>query len=194
MCDKNLEKIDILRDRFNISYSEAQQILEENQWNIVKALIYLEEREKTRKKEDKFSLDKDEIVNYIKDLIEKGNATRIKIKKNDKLLLDIPLTGAIAVGTISAIYPKILAVLTATAIISRVTIEVIKTDGTVEVINEIIKNAANTAKDTMYEVGKNVKETVKYTAEDIKEKMENKNNKNDFTNETSFSYSVKFDE
>lgn len=194
MCDKNLEKIDILRDRFNISYSEAQQILEENQWNVVKALIYLEEREKTRKKEDKFSLDKDEIVNYIKDLIEKGNATRIKIKKNDKLLLDIPLTGAIAVGTISAIYPKILAVLTATAIISRVTIEVIKTDGTVEVINEIIKNAANTAKDTMYEVGKNVKETVKYTAEDIKEKMENKNNKNDFTNETSFSYSVKFDE
>lgn len=194
MCDKNLEKIDILRDRFNISYSEAQQILEENQWNIVKALIYLEEREKTRKKEEKFSLDKDEIVNYIKDLIEKGNATRIKIKKNDKLLLDIPLTGAIAVGTISAIYPKILAVLTATAIISRVTIEVIKTDGTVEVINEIIKNAANTAKDTMYEVGKNVKETVKYTAEDIKEKMENKNNKNDFTNETSFSYSVKFDE
>ncbi|WP_454053571.1 DUF4342 domain-containing protein [Clostridium sp. Marseille-Q7071] len=183
MSEITLEKIDMLRERVNITYSEAKRVLELCNGDVLEALVYIEEEKKKKKSESYTFLDKDEIIEYIKSLIEKGNATRITIKKNNKTVFDIPLNGALAVGAVSVIYPKLLAVLAATALISRVTIEVTKTDGTVEVINKMMKNVVDDARDIATDV-----------TSDLKEKINKSFGKDNNIHETNFSYRVKFDD
>lgn len=181
MSEITLEKIDMLRERFDITYSEAKRVLELCNGDVLEALVYIEE-EKKKNKSYTF-LDKDEIIDYIKSLIEKGNATRITIKKNDKVIFDIPLNGALAVGAVSVMYPKLLAVLAATAVISRVTIEITKTDGTVEVINKMVKDVVDDAVDIVNDA-----------TSDLRDKINKSFGKDDRIHETNFSYKVKFDD
>ncbi|GAA0122200.1 MAG: DUF4342 domain-containing protein [Clostridium argentinense] len=181
MSEITLEKIDMLRERFDITYSEAKRVLELCNGDVLEALVYIEE-EKKKNKSYTF-LDKDEIIDYIKSLIEKGNATRITIKKNDKVIFDIPLNGALAVGAVSVMYPKLLAVLAATAVISRVTIEITKTDGTVEVINKMVKDVVDDAVDIVNDA-----------TSDLRDKINKSFGKDDHIHETNFSYKVKFDD
>lgn len=50
MSDITLEKIDIIRERTNVSYAEAKKALEIADGNVVDALIYIEEDQKRKKK------------------------------------------------------------------------------------------------------------------------------------------------
>ncbi|GAA0126754.1 DUF4342 domain-containing protein [Clostridium sp. CTA-19] len=188
MSEITLEKIDILRNRFNISYSEAKKVLEKCDGDLVEALVYLEESQSDKKKKELF--DKDEIVNYIKRLIEKGNVTRIRVKKDDEIIIDVPLNGVIVTGAISALYPKFLvlltATLTATAVVTKITIEVSKEDGTVEVINKYIENGKKVVKATTSDVMEKVSDVTSA----IKLKLNNLSDKEDNLKENSFSYKV----
>lgn len=44
----NFEKVEKLRERANVSYEEAKQALENSNWDILDAMIYLEKNGKTR--------------------------------------------------------------------------------------------------------------------------------------------------
>ncbi len=74
-----LEKIDIIRERTGATYTEAKEALEACEGNVVDALVYMENKVKEEKEE--LYTTKDELVKWIKDIIKKGNVTRIKSQK-----------------------------------------------------------------------------------------------------------------
>ena len=109
----NLEQIDELRKRANVSYGDAKNALEQNEGNIIESLIYLEKQNKI-KPDDKTCNDST-FFNKIKILIKKGNETKLVIKKNDNIVLNICMTLAVIltiVATPIIIVGLILAILT----------------------------------------------------------------------------------
>ena len=179
MADITLEKIDIIKERTGVSYTDAKEALEQCDGDVVNALIYIEAKQK---KAPMFNMEemyttKDEFLSWIKDLVKKGNVTRIKIRKDDTVVIDIPVNAGIAAGIVGLIFPALIGIGLLTAVLTKVTIEITMADGTVEVVNTIIKN----------------------TVEEVKEKFHDtkdsfgKNNK-DEAEENVFKYTVKFDE
>ncbi|UZW12633.1 DUF4342 domain-containing protein [Clostridium pasteurianum] len=151
MAEITLEKIDIIRDRTGVSYTEAKEALEATEGNVVDALIYIERNSKTTK--EQIYTSKEEFTEWIKETIRKGNVTRIRVKKDEKVLVDIPVNAGVAAGiAIAAALPTLLAVIFLTAVVTRVTVEITKEDGSVEVVNKIIENAVSNVKDKAAEV------------------------------------------
>lgn len=114
---EKLKLVDKLREKTNISYEEAKIVLENNNWNILDALLYLEESGRVKKpsvsifytNEAKYSEVSKEIRNNeenkyknnksfqgvfesICKFIDTCNNIFIEIKKKDKVFLKIPLT------------------------------------------------------------------------------------------------------
>ncbi|EJO5347194.1 DUF4342 domain-containing protein [Clostridium botulinum] len=177
-----LEKIDIIRERTGATYTEAKEALEACDGNVVDALVYMENKVKGEK--DELYTTKDDLVKWIKENIKKGNVTRIKVKKEDKIIVDIPVNAGLAATAVALIWPPILLAAVAAALVTKVTIEITKEDGSVEVVNKIIKNTAN-----------DIKEKVNYTTSDIKEKFSNKfDNDLDGEENNFYSYTVNFEE
>ena len=180
MSEITLEKIDIVRERTGASYSEAKEALEACEGNVVDALIYLEGQKETPV--DNMFSSKEEFFDWLRDMINKGNVNRIRIKKDDKVLIDIPVTAGAAAMLTALIWPPILAVGLITAVVTKLTIEIIKSDGTVEVVNTAFKNTMDDVKDKFTE-----------TAEDLKDKFKGKG-KSEGKDENVYQYTVKFDE
>jgi uncharacterized protein DUF4342 len=106
-----IEKIDLLRERTNITYSEAQEILEKFDGNVVEALISLESNNKTNKyssnsyqtssqqeqrqnshkRQHDHSRHKETAMKWLKKL----HSTSLAISKNGRSLINLPLTIAI---------------------------------------------------------------------------------------------------
>lgn len=215
MEEINLEKIDLIRERCNVTYLEAKEALEASNGNVVDALIYIEQNQKNKSEE---IFNKEELISYIKELINKGNISRIKVKKDDEVVVDIPVNAGIATGLLSLAFPPLLALGFLTALITKVTIEITKTDGTVEVVNKIIKTTVNDVKDKINDLSKDVKvkvdgfstemkEKVGDISHDVKDKAEEFTSgvKDKFTSkkedgkttdcdDTTFTYTVKFNE
>ncbi|MFY9174899.1 MAG: DUF4342 domain-containing protein [Peptococcia bacterium] len=128
-----LAKIDLLRERLAVSYRQAKEALDQAGGDVVQALVYLEGQET---KWDKNMEDKArQLGDYIKELIRKGNITKIRLKKQDKIVLEIPATlGAIGVG--GALLSPFLAVIavvgTVAAFVKNYRLEVVRPDGKVE--------------------------------------------------------------
>lgn len=120
---ENLEKIDVLRNRMNVSYEEARSALEATGWDLVEALVKLEQDEKSRKEE--IFVRGNELVAKIKELVRKGNVTKIRIKQDEKILLEIPVTA----GVVGALLAPQLAIIGAVAtMVSRSTLEIEKSN------------------------------------------------------------------
>jgi hypothetical protein len=182
MSEITLEKIDLVRERTGVSYSEAKDALEASEGNVVDALIYVEKSKKSVM--DDFYTTKDEFVDWLKDIINKGNVTRIKIKKDDKILIDIPVNAGIAATTLAGIlYAPLLGIGFLTAVFTKVTVEITKSDGSVDVVNKTIKNTL-----------KDVKEKVQDETNNIKEKFTHDKGDSDNDSDNVYSYTVKFDD
>ncbi|MBE3579758.1 MAG: hypothetical protein PWQ34_1152 [Caldanaerobacter sp.] len=135
MVDEQLEKIDMIVERTGVSYKEAKEALEKANGNVVDALIYIEENRKSWK--ESFTVAGTEVMDKIKDLIKKGNVTKIRIKKDDKVLLEIPVTAG-AISTV--VIPQLTLLGAAVAFLANCTIEVEKYDKSVIVLKEEKKN------------------------------------------------------
>ncbi|MEW9097254.1 MAG: DUF4342 domain-containing protein [Clostridiaceae bacterium] len=172
MSEITIEKIDIIRERTKISYAEAKEALEMCDGNVVDALIYVEENRK--KKREEMYISKDEFIAWIKELVNKGNVNRIKIKKGDKAIADIPVNAGVAVTIASLWASPFIALALFAAALTQITIEITKTDGTVEVVNKIIQSTVN----------------------DVKSKVQTKfNNEPNIVDESNmYTYSVDFEE
>jgi hypothetical protein len=138
MEDITLEKIDTIRKRTGLNYGDAKIALESNNGNVVDTLIYLENNKKSFT--DNVSDVSNDILGTVKEIINKGNVNRIKIKRDYKTLVDIPVSAGIAAGALTLFFPAILAIGAVTAIASKITIEIERPDGSIEVINDILKN------------------------------------------------------
>ncbi|WP_026485614.1 DUF4342 domain-containing protein [Caldanaerobius polysaccharolyticus] len=104
--DVRLEDIDIIRERTGVSYSKAKEALEKTGGNVVDAIIYLENEGKSTWSEN-ISVKGSELLKKLEDIIKKGNVTKIRVKKGDKVIVDIPVT----VGVITTVFFPYLALL-----------------------------------------------------------------------------------
>ncbi len=180
MSEITLEKIDIIRERTGASYAEAKEALEVSDGNVVDALIYLENQKKSPV--DDMVTSKEEFMAWIKDLVKKGNVNRIKIKKDEKVVVDVPVNAGVAATLTALIWPPILALGLLTAVATKITIEITKDDGTVEVVNKVFKNTMHDVKEKVYDAASDLKD--KFSGKD---KAENKD-------DNVYQYTVKFEE
>lgn len=149
----NLDKIDLLKERANVSYKEAKEALEKFDGDLVEALIYLEEEERIvkddkdaprpkktaqrrRRPEDSFDRKAEAFEKKAEDFFTSLHHMRFKIYRKNETLLNIPATIAILVGFFTI--PFSILVLVA-AVLFGYHIAVIKPDGDSYVVDEVIK-------------------------------------------------------
>ena len=203
-----LEKVDKVIERTGASYKEAKEALEMTDGNDLDAIIYLEENLQNSESEygeyekEEKGQTIEEFKNWLKELINKGNVSRIKIKKDEEVLVDVPVNAGIAAAVIGIIVPPVLAFGVIAAVATKVTIEITKTDGSVEVVNQYISKAT----EDISKAAGGVKNKASNMAEEIKNKFSrvdlNKKDKKDqkdqkdkveFDNSAVFTYRVDFD-
>lgn len=139
-----LEKIDLVRERTGVSYAEANELLEKHEGDVVKAIM---EAEEAAKLENAGITSKgDEILQKIKELIKEGNVTKITVKKDGEVIMNIPVNAG-AIGVI--ISPFLGAVGLTAALVSKCKIEVTKEDGEVVTVSEMAEKTAQKVKDSI---------------------------------------------
>ncbi len=184
-----LEKVDKVIERTGVSYKVAKQALEETDGNILDAIIYLEDKNISfETEENKNSENVEEFKEWLKDLINKGNISRVKIKKDEKVLVDIPVNAGIAAAAIAIIIPQILALGIIAAVATKITIEITKADGTVEVVNKYVSKAT----DEVVNKASNVAEEIKSRISEMKDPTTKKQKVD--ADDTVFTYKVNFDD
>jgi hypothetical protein len=194
MSEITLEKIDLIIERTGASYSDAKEALEACDGNVVDAIIHMEKNKKSAF--DNIYSSKDEFFTWIKELINKGNVTRIKVKKDEKVLVDMPVNAGIAVGIVAyAIWAPLIAIGVIGAVVTNITLEITKKDGSVEVINKVIKTNMQDVKEKVNDVANDVKTKVSDVASNVKDKFNSKKGETTSKdNETVYTYTVKFDD
>jgi hypothetical protein len=137
--DISLEKIDIIRDRTGVSYKEARDALEAANGSVVDALINIEEAG-AKRWADAVNMKGSEALEKIKSIVKSGNVNRIRVKKDEYVILDIPVTA----GAISAVaIPQFTAIGAAIALLSKCTIEVERPNKETINVSEAIVNTAD---------------------------------------------------
>lgn len=111
-----LEKVERLREKANVSYEEAKKALEECNWDLLDAMVYLEKQGKVKEpKQSSYTTRYEEpkkieeaanntksaggigdllnrFFNWCRRVIQKGNETLFKVERNDKNIIRIPVT------------------------------------------------------------------------------------------------------
>lgn len=194
-----LEKVDMIRKRTGVSYEKAKQALEVSEGDVLEALIYIEKTEGISNSEkdsdfgSKAAISIEELKVWFKQLIEKGNITRLKIKKDDAVLIDIPVNAGIAAGVVAVVIPPILAAGIIAAIATQITIEITREDGSVEVVNKYVSEVAINVKNKASDFSEIIKNKVSEMKEDIAKKDDEPKQKMQTGSETVYSYTVNFD-
>ncbi|WP_461205594.1 DUF4342 domain-containing protein [Clostridium sp. DL1XJH146] len=194
-----LEKIDVVRERTGVTYRVAKEALEKTNGDVVEALIFIEDESKTVKNEVFQGFE--EFKEWIKNVVDKGNVTRVRVKKEDKTILNIPVNAGVAVGVLTIqLWPIMIAIGVLTAVITTITVEIVKEDGSVEVVNTIIKNTANDMKykandmkEKVNEFTAEVKEKVDDISSDVKNKFDTNKTKVDEDSNV-YQYTVNFED
>lgn len=201
-----LEQVDQVRERTGVSYGKAKEALEITNGNVLDAIILIEEQngafftnvnEGNGDSSSQKSETIEELKVWFKDLINKGNVTRIKVRKEEQVIVDIPVNAGIAAGVIALIIPPILAVILVAAVVTKVTIEITKEDGSIEVVNKYISKAVNDAKDMATDISEKVKEKIVDIKDDINLggfKNYDTKNKDENQNIDTFTYTVNFED
>ena len=169
-----LEKIELVKDRTGVSYKEAKEALEAADGSVVDAIIDIEESIDEKGK-NKFTEHSSQLVDKLKELIKKGNVSKIVIKKDEDVILNLPVNIGI-VGTIIAPIPMILGAITAYG--TKCVIEVVKDDGSIidvsdmagDAISEVVEKGSVIADEVKVKSGE-VYQSVKAKAEDALSKV-----------------------
>ncbi|TCO80030.1 DUF4342 domain-containing protein [Marinisporobacter balticus] len=147
-----LEKIDQVRDRTGVSYKESKEALEAVGGNVIDAIIYIEEMQ-NNKWTDNISGVGNDVVEKLKDIVKKGNVTKIVLKRDEEIIMNIPVTVG-AVGAVLSLPATMVGILAALA--AKCKIEIVKTDGEIVDINEMagetLENVKSVAEDTFSNV------------------------------------------
>ena len=122
-----LEKIELVKDRTGVSYREAKEALESADGSVVDAIIAIEETIDEKSK-GKFSEHSANVIASIKEAVKKGNVSKIIVKKDEDVVLNLPLNVGI-VGTVLAPWAMIAGVIAAFG--TKCVIELVKEDGSV---------------------------------------------------------------
>lgn len=190
-----LEDVDKVIERTGVSYKEAKEALEMSDGDIVDAIIYAEENLKNNNKleQEEKGQTIEEFKLWLKELINKGNVARIKIKKDEQVLVDVPVNAGIAATVIGLVMPPLLAFGVIAAVATKVTIEITKTDGSIEVVNKYVSKAADGVVNKASNMAEEIKS--KFSGVSInKQDKKDKKDKVEFDNNAVFTYRVDFDD
>ncbi len=175
--DITVEMIDQVKDRTGVSYKEAKEALERSGGNVVDAIIDIEESlgASTKRAEAK---DGKQIIEKLKELVKKGNVSKILIKREGEVVMNLPVNAGIIAGLVAP-WASLFAIIAAFGF--KCDIEVVKDDGSIldvsEMTNEKIGTAvekgsvfANELKEKGFAVYETVKEMGGEAYEQVKEK------------------------
>ena len=154
-----LEKIELVKDRTGVSYKEAKEALEAADGSVVDAIIDIEESIDIKSK-SKFSEQSAHVVDKIKEAVKKGNVSKIIVKKNGEIVLNLSVNVGI-VGTVLAPWAAIAGVIAAFG--TKCVIELVKEDGEIIDISEM---ATDTFGDVV-ERGSVIADEVKVKSADV---------------------------
>lgn len=116
--EAQLEKVDILRNRFNLSYREAYDALERHGGNVIQACIELEDRGKQpdvlQQAQERIEVMGKDLMGKVQEIVKTGQASRIRILRDGRTVLTIPT----AVGAVGALFFPTLAVIAAAAAVA----------------------------------------------------------------------------
>ncbi len=137
-----LEKIELVKDRTGVSYKEAKEALEAADGSVVDAIIVIEETVNINSgsKAGEFA---NETVEKVKELVKKGNITKISVKKDDETIVNIPVNIGL-IGTIVAPWGILAAAIAAFGF--KCKIELTKDDGTVVDVSRRQKTSQTTSR------------------------------------------------
>lgn len=142
--DNYLEKIDEIVKRTKVSYKEAREALEYADGSVIDAIIYIENTQKNYEcTECKLKKKGEDILHEIKKIIEKGNVSKLTVKKNGEIILNIPITAS-AIGVVFAPFLSLAGV--TTALLTECTIEILKDNGEIIYINKEVDKGIKNAK------------------------------------------------
>ena len=138
-----LEKIELVKDRTGVTYAEAKEALEAADGSVVDAIIAIEENINSGDKKKGVAAKGEALVEKVKEQIAKGNVSRIQVKKDDEIVLNLP----VSVGIVGVIIAPIASVIGAVVAFGcKCTIEIIKDDGTIidisDAVTDTIENVA----------------------------------------------------
>ena len=143
--DINLEKIELVKDRTGATYAEAKEALEKTDGSVVDAIIDLEEKmNKEHDAVDGGSLKDSPIFAKMKEIVEKGNVTRILVRKGNKTIVNFPLTAGV-IGAALVPWGAILGIIAAVG--TQCDIEFVDDKGEVIDINGKVIGAYDKAMD-----------------------------------------------
>lgn len=94
-----LEKIELVKDRTGVTYKEAKEALEQTEGNVVDAIIRLEET--VNQKKGFVGAKGENLMAKIKEIVGRGNVSRILVKRDEEVFLNLPLNAGI-VGAVVA--------------------------------------------------------------------------------------------
>ncbi|MDR3365057.1 MAG: DUF4342 domain-containing protein [Clostridiales Family XIII bacterium] len=163
-----LEKIELVKDRTGVSYREAKEALEATEGNVVDAIIKIED-EINAKVGAKISDNGAKVVEKIKEYIKKGNVSRITVKKEDEVVLNIPVTVGV-VGTVLA--PWLTVIGSIAALGAKCDILLVKDDGTVVDLSGKVSDTFDDVKEKGGEAANTVRSKVADTATRVRDKKD----------------------
>ncbi len=136
-----LEKIELVKDRTGVTYAEAKEALEDADGSVVDAIIAIEETINAGQKKRGFGKKGEALFESIKELVKKGNVSKIQVKKDGEIVLNVPVNAGI-VGIVIAPLASVVGVVAAFGF--KCTIEVIKNDGTIIDVSDAVTDAMGT--------------------------------------------------
>ncbi len=161
-----LEKIELVKDRTGVSYKEAKDALEAADGSVVDAIISIEEvidTETSNSVQDQGPA----VIDKVKDLVKKGNVSKIVVKKNDgEVLLNLPVTAGILTAVVAP-WGVLAGVLS--TFVFKCVVEVVKDDGTVIDVTD----RANEAMGKAVEKGSEWKDAAVEKGGDVFDKVKN---------------------
>jgi NACalpha-BTF3-like transcription factor len=161
MDNERLQKIDEIVNRTNVSYEKAKNALDEANGDVLEAVIILQNSNKSFNSNDAKQKG-EQILEEIKKILKKGNATKLIIKKNNETVVNLPITAGLLGAFIA---PFLTAAGVTAALLTQCSVEIIQSDGNVIDVNQKVEDSINVVKSTVDDV----KEKVQDGAEDIKD-------------------------
>jgi len=128
-----LEKIELVKDRTGVSYKEAKEALEEAEGSVVDAIISIEELIDIKAK-SRIGEHSSQIIEKIKAAVSKGNVSKIIVKKDEEVLLNLPVNIGI-IGTVLAPWAAVAGVIAVFG--TKCTVELVKENGEIIEISDI---------------------------------------------------------
>lgn len=140
MNDNTLfQNMEILKEKFKISYKEAREVLESHDNDLIESLIFLEE---IYSEPDSCQVKSylNNIKNKLVELYKEGSNQRIIISRKDEVIADIPLTAVVISSFAFVLYPILIPIKLGGVLLLELDIKIVDKSGNVYHVNSDVKD------------------------------------------------------